>query len=124
VTKVECTVKEPIVAEGLALPKLHNGASYLLLEQKAGSELFTTIFLEGAECPLTKENKVTGSVVAQIDNNDTIEPTLLFNHTIQKLFQTSATLGDHLKFGKFEAYLDVEAKAKNTTEFGLPLGVC
>ncbi len=124
--KTPCTVKEPIVGEGLALPKKHEGASYILLEPKEGSALFTTIFFEGPECPLTKENKVTGSAVGLIDNNDTVEPTLLFNHTIQKLFQTSATLGDHLKFGAFEAYVDGEGKGKGTTasHIGLTVGVC
>ena len=127
VTKAACTVKEPIKAEGLALPKKHEGNSYILLEQKEGSALFTTIFLEGAECPLTKENKVTGSVVGLIDKNGTTEPTLLFSHEIQKLFQTSATLGDHLKFGAFESYIDAEAKGKITgpaPDVGQTLGVC
>ncbi len=126
VTKVACTVKEPIVAGGLALPKLHEGAPYILLEPKEGSASFTTIFLEGPECPLTKENKLTGSVVGQIDKNDTVEPLLLFNHTIQKLFQTSATLGDHLKFGAFEAYIDAEAHVKIiiASHIGQTVGVC
>ena len=126
VTKVPCTVKEPIVAEGLALPKKHEGASYVLLEPKEGSVLFTTIFLSGAECPLTPENKVTGSIVGQVDNNDTTTPTLLFKHEIQKLFQTSTTAGDHLKFGAFEAYIDAEATGKVTTasHIGQTLGIC
>jgi len=127
VTKVACTVKEPIVAGGLALPKLHEGASYVLLEQKEGVLGFTTIFLEGPECPLTKENKLDGSVVGQIDKNDTVNPTLLFDHTIQKLFQTSGTQGDHLKFGAFEAFIDAETTAKITgpaEDVGKTLGVC
>jgi hypothetical protein len=124
VSKISCTVKEPIVAEGLALPKKHEGASYILLEPKEGSA-FTTVFLEGPECPLTKENKVTGSGVGQIDNNDTVEPTLLFSHTIQKLFQVGAA-GDHLKFGAFEAYVDGEGKGKVITasHVGQTVGVC
>ncbi len=125
VTKVNCTVKEPIVAGGLALPKLHNSGQYVLLEQKEAAVPFATVFLEGAECPLTKENKVTGSVVGQVDGNDTKTPKLLFSHTIQKLFQVGAA-GDHLKFGAFEAYLDAEATGKVTTvsHKELPLGVC
>ncbi len=126
VTKAICTVKEPIVAEGIALPKKHNSVLYILLEQISGSPIFTTIFLEGPECPLTKENKVTGSLVLQVDNNDAPEPLLLFNHEIQKLFQTSFTLGDHLKFGAFEAYIDAHARSKITTvsHAGQTLGVC
>jgi len=127
VTKVACTVKEPIVAKGLALPKKHEGNSYVLLEQEEGSAAFTTVFLEGPECPLTKENVVKGSVVGLVDKNDTAAPVLLFNHEIQKLFQTSATLGDHLKFGAFEAYLDAEATGKVTLpvgDVGQTLGVC
>ncbi len=126
VTKINCTVKEPIVASGLALPKKHEGASYVLIEQKEAVVPFTTYFLEGPECPLTKENKFTGSFVGQVDKNDTVEPLLLFNHTIQKLFQTSTTLGDHLKFGAFEAYIDAEVHARITTasHIGQTVGVC
>ncbi len=124
VTKVNCIVDEPVVATALALPKLHNGGSYLLLEPQR--EFLTLILLLGVECPLTKDNKVTGSIVAQVDNNNTVEPLLLFSHEIQKLFQTSATVGDHLKYGAFEAYIDTDAKAKITSasHVGRTLGIC
>jgi hypothetical protein len=119
-------VAEPITATALALPKLHNSEPYVLFEGTAGAgQLFTTVVLTGAECPLSKNNDLKGSVVAQIDDNNTVEPLLLFDHTIQKLFQTTATLGDHLKFGNLEAYIDADLKAKLTgSHIGLTLGVC
>jgi len=129
VTQVKCTVKTPIeVKKGQALPKKHEGSAYILLEEEG--ELFTTIFLEGPECPLTKENKVTGSVLGLVDKNETTEPSLLFSQAIAKLFQPTATTGNHLKFGAFEAYLDATAEGKltdvNHTGEGkeFPLGVC
>jgi hypothetical protein len=127
VTKVACTVAQPIVAKALGKPRLHNGGKYVLLEGTAGAnQLFASVLLEGPECPLTKHNEVKGSVVAQIDNSDTTEPTLLFSHTIQKLFQIGTTEGDRLKFGTLEAYVDGEAKGKLTdaAHVGLTFGVC
>jgi len=127
-THVECTVKEPITAKALVIPKKHEGKFYLLLEAEGEAKLFTTIFLEGAPCPLTKENKVTGSLHVEIDNNETTEPLLLFGHGIQLLFQPTTTTGNHLKFGTFDAFIDADATAKLTDEAhknkGFPIGVC
>jgi hypothetical protein len=123
---IPCTVQEPIVLSGLGSPKIHNGEPYILLEGSAGAnQLFGHVTLSGAECPLTKLNEVRGSIVAKIDSNDTTEPLLLFNHTIQKLFQVGAA-GDHLKFGALEAYLDAEARINLTdpAHKGLTFGVC
>ena len=141
-TKLACTVatvKEPkgnkeleekvIVEKAIALPKLHEKAPYVLLEEDGA--LFTTIFLVGAECPLTVENKVTGSVVGKIVNNDTLNPTVQLSQAIQKLFQvenkeTKVIKGDQLKFGTFQAYIDAEGTAKLTDKAHekLTIGVC
>jgi len=125
VTKVGCTVKEPIVMKVLILPKKHEGEPYILLEPQGGEATFTTYFLEGPECPLTKENKITGSFVFLMHSEDAVEQLLLASEEIQKLFQTSATLGDHAKFGAFELYLDAHWTVKLTgSHTGLPFGVC
>jgi len=126
-THIECIVKEPVIAEALVLPKLHESGFFLLFESiNLSGKPFAVVTLEGAACPLTKINEVKGSVVAEIDNNDSVEPLILFSHTIQKLFQTSATAGDHLKYGAFEAYVDADAKAKITSppHIGKKLGIC
>jgi len=139
VTPAKCTVKEPIkVIKALALPKTHGGEPFILLEEdptpaekaEGKSPGFTTIFLEGPECILTKENKVTGGVHVLIDNNDTTAPLLLFSEVIAKLFQPTTTTGTHLKFGAFDSFIDADATAKltdaNHTGVGkeFPLGVC
>jgi len=123
-TAVKCTVKEPIVvAKSQALPKEHEAAPYVLIEEEGG--ILTTIFLEGPECPLTKENKVTGAVHALIDSNDSAEPTLLLSEETTKLFQPTAATGTHLKYGPFEAYIDANLKVKLTDaeHAGKTLGV-
>jgi hypothetical protein len=121
---VPCTVKEPIVMKGLLIPKKHEGAPYILLGGEEGS--LATVLMEGPECPLTKTNEVKGSLVVQIDNNDTVEPSLLFGEEIQKLFQATSTTGDHIKFGTFESYIDGVAKITLTdaAHKGLTFGVC
>jgi limonene-1,2-epoxide hydrolase len=122
--KISCTVKEPIEATALAIPKLHRGESYLLLQSEGPA--FTTYFLEGAACPLTKENKITGSFHLLIDNNDTTEPLLLFGEEIAKLFQPTGATGNHLRLGTFEVYIDAHATVKLTdaSHKGQTLGVC
>ncbi len=138
VTKLACTVattkegkekEKVIIVAGIALPKKHGGAPYVLVEEDGGP--FTTIFLVGPECPLTLENKVTASVVGKVINSDTAAPTIEFNQAIQKLFQvenkeTKVIKGDQYKVGTFQAYLDGAGTGKLTdaAHAGFTLGVC
>jgi len=123
-TPIPCTVKEPIVATALAIPKLHEDKPYVLVQPQG--EFFTTFFLEGGICPLFKENKLTGSFDLLVDNSDTTEPLLLFSEEIAKLFQPTASTGDHLKFGAFEVYFDAHAgvKLSDAAHLGNTLGIC
>jgi hypothetical protein len=118
-------VKEPVVIKALILPKKHEGEPYVLLEPEEGASVLTTVLVEGPECPLTKENKITGSIVALVANNDTVAPKLVFSRAIQELFQVGAA-GDHLKFGAFESYIDAEKEVKLTdaSHVGKTIGVC
>jgi hypothetical protein len=134
-TKVECTVntvkegaaggkKETVIVKNAkALPKKHEGKSFVLLEEDG--EIFTTIFLEGPACTLPKENKVTGSVVGEVVNSDTVNPTVVFSQAIQKLFQVGSE-GDHLKYGALESYIDGSGKGELTDakHVGQTVGVC
>jgi hypothetical protein len=110
--KIPCTVAEPVEYKKLRiLPKKHEGLPYLLFEEDG--EPFTTLKLSGPECPLPLSSVITGSFVAQVDNNNTAEPLLLFSEEIQKLFQVGAA-GDHLKAGAFEMYIDANFKGRLT----------
>jgi hypothetical protein len=141
VTKLPCTVSTKkegaggkaetvIVEKAIALSKLHNSEPYVLLEEDGAA--FTTIFFEGKECGLPKENIVTGSVVGKVDNNDTVNPTVLLSKAIQELFQVVTEVegkkvikGDQLKFGALQAFIDAEGTATGTgANAGKTLGVC
>jgi hypothetical protein len=124
--KIPCTVVEPIeVKKGKILPKKHESAPYVLIEEDG--EAFTEVKFSGTECTLPPTNKVTGSVVGAIvaKTNNTKEPLIEFSEEIQKLFQTSATVGDHLKYGTFEAYIDANTKVKltDTEHVGMTIAV-
>jgi hypothetical protein len=101
----------PTVHETTAkvLPILHKNGSgvnepYVLFEPDP--TLFTIVLFTGGSCPLPEENPVNGTVVAKVDNNNTTEPLLLFDETIQLL------IGDELKFGGFKSYIDGAAKIR------------
>ena len=124
-TSAKCTVKEPIIVEkARALPKLHEGEPYVELEEDGA--VFTTVFLEGPECILTKKNEITGATHALVEGSGTAEPKLILSEEIAKLFQPSTTTGTHLKFGGLDAYIDATAQAKLTDAEHLTktLGVC
>jgi hypothetical protein len=119
--KLPCTVTEPIVVEkAIALPRKHEGAPYVLLQEDPVGSGFTVIKLTGAECALPKENKVTGTLGVAIDNNDTVTPTVLASEAVQTL------LGSKLLFGTFPAQLKGEAKGGLTdaAHVGKTVGVC
>ena len=99
--------KEEIKAIGIALPKLHGGELFVLFENEPG-QLFAEIKF-GPECGIGVKVKISGSVVALVDNgNSTIDHLLTFSEPIQKLFQVGAA-GDHLLYGAAESYITGEA---------------
>jgi hypothetical protein len=63
-------------------------------------------FLSGTGCPLPLKSEVHGAVCALIDNNESVEPTLLFSEAIQKLEGCE----DTLQYGVNTAFIDASAK--------------
>jgi hypothetical protein len=63
-------------------------------------------FLKEMGCPLPMKTEVKGAVCALIDNNETVEPTLLFSEAIQKL----EGCGDKLLYGANESFIIGSAK--------------
>jgi hypothetical protein len=111
--KIPCTVAEPIqVTQGIALPKKHESAPYVLLEEKGGVAFTTIKFVKDEICPLPLSNTVTGSTVGKVINSGTVQPSIEFNEKIQKLFQSrdpktgKFISGDKLNYGTFDAYVD------------------
>lgn len=98
IKKLPCSVAPIEITKARILPKLHEGEPYLEVEEDG--EAFTTVLLTGKECTLPKENKITGTISAQITKgNDTIEPTVAASEAVQKL------LGSKLFFGTVESQL-------------------
>jgi hypothetical protein len=119
-----CTVPD-ILAIAKALPK--SGADTFVLFEADGTlfkekEVFTTITLSGELCALKGVYPVTGTVVALVDNNEKIEPELLFSETITKAYIAEK---DELKFGVNAAFIDGTVKVSYTgTDAGKLFGIC
>lgn len=101
-----------IDAYAIGKAKLHEGKLFVLFEGHLGAgHLFSEIKF-GPECGIGIKAKVSGSVVAEVDNgNSEVEHLLTFNEAIQLLFQV-AGVGDKLSFGTSEAFVTGIAHAK------------
>jgi hypothetical protein len=93
------------VLEKSAKPIEFDGSSTDLGVLFEGISVFIN-FLSGTGCPLPLKTEVKGAVCALIDNNETVEPTLLFSQAIQKL----AGCEDKLLFGAQESFIVGSAK--------------
>jgi hypothetical protein len=89
----------------LFLPILHTALNpYILFEgdpigeEKEKKEIGSGHLL-GEFCPLPEANAIAGAAVARVDNNNTLQPLLLFTQQIQEL------IGDQLLFGGFPAFI-------------------
>jgi hypothetical protein len=119
-----------ITATGLILPaELTNGEPAVLVEK-----INAKILMEGAECPLPLENIVKGELCLKIDNNDTVEPTVLGNATIQgeckerpalESLGEGAGFKDKILYGAQTAVTTITAKVflGGASHKGLSLGV-
>ena len=100
---------ETIDATAIALPKLHESKLFILFENEPG-KVFAEIKF-GPECGIGVKVKVSGSVVAEVDNglSQNIH-TITFSEGIQRLFQKRNAkdefeAGDRLLYGAVEAFL-------------------
>jgi hypothetical protein len=118
-----------ITATGLILPaELTNGEPAVLVEK-----INAKILMEGAECPLPLENIVKGELCLKIDNNDTVEPTVLSSVAIQAECKERPTLEaltegagvkDKLLYGAQTGFVDGTAKVfLGGVHKGLTVGV-
>jgi len=117
-----------ITSTGLILPaELENGSPGLLVEKIVSKVLFT-----GEECFLPESNVAKGELCVKIDDNDTVEPTILMNQTIQgECSERSALEGgsgkgfkDKMLYGSQETFVDRTASLFLTgVHKGMTLGV-
>jgi hypothetical protein len=107
----------------LFLPAELLGVSEPLPPALLAEKLLLTMNLTGPECILPEVNIIKGEICLAIDNNDTVEPTLLMNKEIQEKCKprpvlesleqvSSGGVKDKLLFGKQEAFIDATAKLK------------
>jgi hypothetical protein len=85
-----------ITSSASLLPILVEGEPYVLADI---SGTFIN-FLSGTGCGVPLKTEVKGTYCALVDNNDTIEPSLLFSEATQKACKDKATYGIN------EAFLD------------------
>ncbi len=103
---------EHITATAIGKAKLHEGKLYILFEgeeiEEGGKKVkapFAVVKFTGGECGIGVAVKITGSVVAEVDNgNAAVDHLIIFSEAIQKLFQVG-TEGDHLLYGTSEAFI-------------------
>lgn len=97
--------KGTIDANALGIAKLHEGKSFVLFVGHGPEQLFATVKF-GPECGIGVKVKVSGSVVAEVDNNESkTEHLLTFSEAIQKLFQVNG-VGDKLSYGSAESFVN------------------
>lgn len=118
ITKLPCTVAEPIVvASTRAIPEKHGGEPYVLLSPIG--KLFTVLTFSGPECALFKTNELQGTLGAKIDSNLTINPSLLFGELVQKLLEGKIPYGTFEVFTKSELKIKLSDKAHAGLTFGV-----
>jgi hypothetical protein len=119
-----------ITASALLLPTELTSGEPAILAEKINALI---LFLKGKECILPLEKTVKGELCLAIDNNDTVEPTVLANQVIQEkeckerpaLEATGEGAGfkDKLTYVGAPAFPDATARAFLTGEHkGLTLG--
>lgn len=105
--------KEDIKATAIGLARLHENAAhevelYVLFEGEPdglGGRLPIAVVLFGPECGIGVKVKITGSVVALVDNgNAAVDHLITFSDAIQLLFQVNG-VGDKLLYGANEAFI-------------------
>ena len=133
--EIECEVVEPIKAEFLALPaELTNGEPALLAEKIKALINLTRPKVLSEECVLPFDNVVKGEVCLKIKagTNDTTEPLVLTNDTIQRECKERVILEgtegagfkDKVLYGTQEITFDGAATLKLTgAHAGKTLGV-
>ena len=118
-----CNPKEPIVAGGKALLKLHNGQSYVLFEPPTEGGKFTTVEV-GELCALTETSDVTGETVfecGELNSGLWLHEDCATSKISHDVRPASASLfpTEKLSFGKSEATLAGDALVElNGTNIG------
>ncbi len=103
-----------IKATAIGKAKLHEGKPYILFESEK-EKVFAEVKFTGGECGIGVTVKVSGSVVAEVDNlNAAADHLITFSEAIQKLFQVSG-VGDKLLYGAAEAFIAGPSAAVPTT---------
>jgi len=104
--------KEDIKATAIGLAKLHEGKLYILFENEPEKPFAEIKF--GPECGIGVKVKVSGSVVAEVDNGNAAADHLInLSEAIQKLFQVGG-VGDKLLYGAAESFIVGPSAAEPT----------
>jgi hypothetical protein len=114
--ELPCTIPNGTIELKLrAVPKLHNGETFLLFEPLAvsGKEekpaLVTLVEFNGEFCPLPPDVGITGTFVGLPLQLNTASQLLSFTPAITLLFQEANLPGDKLLYGKNEVYFQAHA---------------
>jgi len=109
-----------IFVQGLLLPVLHNGETYVLIEpaEGLGERLATVVFKSGLGCALPLINKVEGTTAVRIDELELVKLPFATDEEIQLL------AGGLLTFAGSAAYPEASSEAwLDDSHEGLALGV-
>jgi len=118
-----------ITSTGLILPIEFADGGFGVLVEKI---LSLVLFRSGLGCPLPLDNVAKGELCVRIDENDTVEPTLLMSKAIQEECPQRTTLEggsgvgvkDKMLYGAQETFVDRTAKVFLTgTHAGMTFGV-